>query len=46
MGTKRPNNSVILAQEAKRSKNDLMAYTNRDKALLESVSVLARRSTK
>jgi len=45
MGTKRPNNSVVLAQEAKRSKSDLVAYTNRDKALLESVSVLARRST-
>lgn len=38
MGTKRPNNSVVLAQEPKRSKNDIMAYTNRDKALLESVS--------
>lgn len=37
MGTKRPNNSVVLAQESKRSKNDIVAYTNRDKALLESV---------
>lgn len=46
MGTKRPNNSVVLAQEPKRSKSDLIAYTNRDKALLESVSVVARRRTK
>lgn len=37
MGTKRPNNSVVLAQDSKRSKNDIVAYTNRDKALLESV---------
>ncbi|KAH8372518.1 hypothetical protein KR200_001000 [Drosophila serrata] len=36
MGTKRPNTSVVLAQESKRSKSDLVAYTNRDKALLES----------
>lgn len=38
MATKRPNNSVVLSQEPKRSKNDIVAYTNRDKALLESVS--------
>lgn len=43
MGTKRPNTSVVLSQESKRSKSDLVAYTNRDKALLESVSVVARR---
>lgn len=46
MGTKRPNNSVVLAQEPKRSKSDLIAYTNRDKALLESVSVVERRRTR
>lgn len=36
--SKRPNTSLVLAQEPKRSRNDLMAYTNRDKALMEAVS--------
>ncbi|XP_053959028.1 U5 small nuclear ribonucleoprotein 40 kDa protein [Anastrepha ludens] len=37
MGTKRSGTSLVLAtQEPKRSKSDLIAYTNRDKALIES----------
>lgn len=46
MGTKRPNTSVVLAQDSKRSKNDIVAYTNRDKALLESVSKRLDATTK
>ncbi|XP_055838060.1 U5 small nuclear ribonucleoprotein 40 kDa protein-like [Episyrphus balteatus] len=36
MGTKRVSNSVVLAQEIKRSRHDIVAYSNRDKALLEA----------
>lgn len=37
MGSKRAGTSLVLAHDTKRSKNDLIAYTNRDKALMESV---------
>lgn len=35
---KRPNTSLVLAQDPKKARNDLVAYTNRDKALMEAVS--------
>lgn len=35
---KRPGSSLVLAQEPKKTKSDLVAYTNRDKALMEAVS--------
>ncbi|XP_065355688.1 U5 small nuclear ribonucleoprotein 40 kDa protein [Calliphora vicina] len=34
--SKRANTSLVIVQEPKKSKNDLMAYTNRDKALMEA----------
>ncbi|XP_061389749.1 U5 small nuclear ribonucleoprotein 40 kDa protein [Musca vetustissima] len=33
---KRPGSSLVLAQEPKKTKSDLVAYTNRDKALMEA----------
>lgn len=41
MATKRPSDALVAFPEIKRSKNELVAITNRDKALLEAVSLLA-----
>lgn len=35
---KRPIDSLVVVQDAKRTKQDLVGYTLKDKALLEAVS--------
>jgi len=37
MAQKRTSESLIPYNDPKRSKNDLVAYTNKDKALIQSV---------
>lgn len=45
MATKRPSDALVAYSEIKRSKNELVAITNRDKALLEAVSLLRLQRT-
>lgn len=39
MAYKRPSDAMVAVPEVKRSRSELIAITNRDKALLEAVSV-------
>lgn len=39
MSLKRASNNVVATIEKKRSRNDLVAYTNRDKELMEAVEL-------
>lgn len=36
---KRPSNSLVAVQETKRTKNELVGYTNKDKALMDAYNV-------
>lgn len=38
MAYKRPSDSVVAIPETKRTRNEIAAYTNKDKQLLEVVS--------
>lgn len=38
MAYKRPSDSLVAIPETKRSRNEIAAYTNKDKQLLEVVS--------
>lgn len=40
MAYKRPSEALAVVPDVKRSRNELIAITNRDKALLEAVSVM------
>lgn len=40
MAYKRPSDALVAVPDVKRSRNELIAITNRDKALLEAVSVM------
>lgn len=39
MAYKRPSDSLVAIPETKRSRNEIAAYTNKDKQLLELVSI-------
>lgn len=39
MAYKRPSDSLVAVQETKRSRNEIAAYTNKDKQLQEIVSI-------
>lgn len=45
MAYKRPSDAVALIPEAKRTRSEMAEYTNRDKALMEIVSIGCRIST-
>lgn len=40
MAQKRTSDALVAVPDSKRSKNELVAITNRDKALLEAVSLM------
>lgn len=40
MAQKRTSDALVAIPDSKRSKNELVAITNRDKALLEAVSLM------
>lgn len=44
MAYKRPSDALVAVPELKRSRHELIAATNRDKALLEAVSTKLRSS--
>lgn len=39
MATKRTSDVLAVVPEAKRTKNEILAYTNKDKALLQAVRI-------
>lgn len=41
MAYKRPSDAMVAVPDVKRARNELVAITNRDKALLEVVSAIA-----
>lgn len=41
MAYKRPSDALVAVPDVKRARNELVAITNRDKALLEAVSVVS-----